>query len=245
MNLNNKHINIYKQNGVIVLKKIFKKRDIRNLKREINKYIKNYRNKLKGKEINFIKKKINSIHKFKVSFFKKFSNQKKIMILGDFFLNSKSKVKHYEYFAKPKKIGLESPMHQDNYYWNLIDPNALTMWIAIDKADKKNGSLDYLIGSHKKLFKHEASNAPGSSQKVSNINKLRKKYKLKSFKLQPGDCLIHHAQVVHGSKKNKSNYDRRGFTVQLVPIGAKVDNKKFNAYQKSLENQIQQRSKLQ
>ena len=32
MNLNNKHINIYKQNGVIVLKKIFKKRDIQNLK---------------------------------------------------------------------------------------------------------------------------------------------------------------------------------------------------------------------
>jgi len=244
MNLNNKHINTYNENGVIVLKKIFKTRDIQILKKEINKYIKNYQNRLKGKEINFIDDKINSIHKFRVNFFNKFANQKKIKKLGDFFLNSKCKVKHYEYFAKPKKIGLESPMHQDNFYWNLINPNALTMWIAIDKADKINGSLDYLIGSHHRLFRHQASNAPGSSQKVSNIKKLKKKYKLKSFNLKPGDCLIHHSQVVHGSKRNKSSRDRRGFTIQLIPRGAKINKARFIAYQKSLEKQIKNRLSL-
>ena len=78
MNLNNKHINTYNENGVIVLKKIFKIRDIQILKKEINKYIKNYQNRLKGKEINFIDDKINSIHKFRVNFFNKFANQKKL-----------------------------------------------------------------------------------------------------------------------------------------------------------------------
>ena len=130
-------------------------------------------------------------------------------------------------------------MHQDNYYWNLVSPNALTIWIAIDKANKKNGSLDYLLKSHKKLYKHEASYMPGSSQKLMDIKKLKKKFETKSFNLNPGDCLIHHSQVVHGSKKNLSKFNRRGFTIQLIPIKTVVDKKKFNKYQKSLSKQIE------
>ena len=48
-----------------------------------------------------------------------------------------------------KKIGMASPMHQDNFYWNLKKPNSFTMWIAIDKAKKNNGAVEYLAGSHK------------------------------------------------------------------------------------------------
>ena len=56
-------------------------------------------------------------------------------------------------------------MHQDNYYWNLINPNALQFGLQLI-LPVKNGSLDYLLESHKKLYKHIASFAPGSSQKV-------------------------------------------------------------------------------
>ena len=43
------------------------------------------------------------------------------------------------------------------------------MWIVIDKSYKNNGTVKYLIKSHKKgLVEHEASFAPGSSQKVKN-----------------------------------------------------------------------------
>ena len=41
------------------------------------------------------------------------------------------------------------------------------MWIALDEANKKNGSLYYFKKSHKLgLLPHEASNTPGSSQKI-------------------------------------------------------------------------------
>ena len=75
MNLNNNNIKNYHKNGVIVVKKVFKEKDIIFLKKKINLYIKKNKFKLIGKNINFIKKKINSIHKFKDPFFKKFSNQ--------------------------------------------------------------------------------------------------------------------------------------------------------------------------
>ena len=244
MNLNNKDVEKYKNNGVIVLKQVFNGQEINFLKKKINSYIKKYKFKLKGKEINFINNKVNSIHKFKEKYFKKFSNQIKIKKIGNFFLNYNCKVKHFEYFAKPALVGLSSPMHQDNYYWNLKNPNALTIWVAIDKADEKNGTVNYLVGSQKKLYSHIASYAPGSSQKVKNLKLLKKKFKKKSFKLNPGDCLIHHSLIVHGSRNNKSKFSRRGFTVQLISKNAKVNMKRFLKYQKSLKKQIKLREKL-
>jgi len=133
-------------------------------------------------------------------------------------------------------------MHQDNYYWNLISPNALTIWVAIDRANKKNGSVDYLIGSHLRLYKHKASYAPGSSQKVKDITQLKKRFKMKSFNLEVGDCLVHHSQIIHGSKKNFSRKSRRGFTIQMMPQSAKVDEKKLKKYQQSLSKQIKIRN---
>ena len=242
MKLNPKDFKKYKNNGVIRVKKVFSRSEIINLKKNIDLYIKKNTKILKGKEINFIQDQVNSIHLFKDVFFKKFSNQSKILELGKFFLKDKPKIRHFEYFAKPKKIGLPSPMHQDNYYWNLSNPNSFTIWIAIDKATKKNGAVEYLLGSHKRLYSHVPSYAPGSSQKVKEIVKLKNKFKTKSFNLNSGDCLIHHSQIIHGSKKNSSNNSRKGFTVQVMTTSSKVNKEKFKKYQASLKKQIELRS---
>jgi len=242
MNLNVKQYKNYKINGVIKINSVFSSKEILVLKKNINLYIKEKKIKLKGKQINFIGNKVNSIHFFNDKFFKNFSNQKKIMDLGHYFLKTEPEIKHYEYFAKPKKIGLASPMHQDNYYWNLKDPNAFTIWVAIDNATKDNGAVEYLIGSHKKLYSHIASYAPGSSQKVKRIDKLKKKFIKKTFNLKPGDCLLHHSQIIHGSKKNQSKLSRRGFTIQVMKINSEVDKKKFKKYQVSLIKQINSRN---
>ena len=128
--------------------------------------------------------------------------------------------------------------------WNLKDPNSLTIWIAIDNATKKNGAVEYLVGSHKKLYAHTASYAPGSSQKVKKIDQLKKIFRKKTFNLKPGDCLLHHSQIVHGSKKNKSELSRRGFTIQVMVKNSKVDKKKFKKYQDSLTKQISLRKNM-
>ena len=70
-------------------------------------------------------------------------------------------------------------------------------------------------------MKHIASYAPGSSQKVHYLDKFNK-FK-KSFKLNVGDCLVHHSEVIHGSQANKSNSPRRGFTIQMIDKKTKVD----------------------
>jgi len=241
----NKFKKEYDELGVTLIKKLFSKKEIKILTKRINNYIKKCSSKLKGKEINFIKNKINSIHHFRDHYFEKFSKQPKIIQLGEILLNDRIKFRKCEYFAKPKKIGLESPMHQDNYYWNLKRGSGFTMWIAIDKSYKNNGNLKYLLKSHKKgLVTHVASYAPGSSQKVDNIQKYNKKYKLKKFNLDVGDCLVHHSEIIHGSEKNKSNESRRGFTIQLTAKKEKINKKGLKKYILSLKKQITTRSNM-
>ena len=121
---------------------------------------------------------------------------------------------------------------------NLTDPNSFTIWIAIDKGQKNGSRVSF--GSHKRLYPHTASFAPGSSQKVKEIEKLKNKFKIKSFNLNPGDC-HYHSQIIHGSK-NSSNNSRKGFTVQVMTSTSKVDKEKFKRYQESLKKQIELRA---
>lgn len=231
----------FNKNGVILLKNFISRNKASEIQKKIDNYILKNRKKLKGKDINFINGKVNSLHKIEGKYFKELCKSYKILKSSSILLNSKPKFKHCEYFAKPEKVGLASPMHQDNFYWNLKNPNAITMWIALTPATKKNGSIDYLMGSHKLgTIKHEASYAPGSSQKISNLKKF-KKYKKKSFKLNIGDCLVHHCEIIHGSKPNKSILPRRGFTIQMMDNKTSINKVAFKKYQNSLKKQIKKR----
>ena len=145
-----------------------------------------------------------------------------------------------ELFAKPAKVGLKSPPHQDNFYWCLNDANGLTVWIALDKSSRHNGGVYYYSGSHKKLLQHVNSFAPGSSQKVKNLNSLRN-FKIITPSLKPGDCLIHHSLVVHGSAVNESERSRIGLTIRYKSKKSKIDKKMKSHYEKQLVKQIDSR----
>ena len=108
----------FDKNGVIVLRNFLSINKVFELQRKIDTYILKDKKKLKGKDINFINGKVNSLHKIKGKYFKNIFKSKKVIEYSSLLLNSKPKFKHCEYFAKPEKVGLPSPMHQDNYYWN-------------------------------------------------------------------------------------------------------------------------------
>ena len=87
---------------------------------------------------------------------------------------------------------------------------------------------------------HVPSFQKGSSQKIINTNKL-KKFKKVTPKLNPGDCLIHHCLVAHGSDKNLSPNPRMGFTFQFKDYLDSYNLKMKKDYELSLLNQIQSR----
>jgi len=234
----------YNKNGYVVIKNFFNLSHIKLIKKNIDQYLKkSLNNTIKKKsEINLSKGKINSIHTlyfYKKKFNEIYKNKKLQKILTQL-LEKKIKLRAIELFAKPARVGLPSPMHQDNFYWNIKNSKGLTVWVCLDQSNNKNGGLSYIPQSHNNgILEHEPSFAPGSSQAVkkSVLNKIKKKFGIDTPKLYAGDICIHSCQIVHGSSRNKSNNDRQGFTMQFKAAYAKYDWKKINLYRKSLKKQ--------
>ena len=234
-----KQIQEYEKKGFFILKNFLSKIEIKKYSKSLEIYAKKFKPK-ENRKINFAKNNtINSIHDLdKWIWTKDLRNKLKKKYFLEAIIGSKTKNFGSEYFAKPSKYGLESPPHQDNFYWCVNNDKGITVWISLDKANKKNGGVYYFEGSHKLgLLPHKPSLAPGSSQKIKSLQKL-KKCKKNLPNLNPGDCIIHNSLVVHGSQKNNSNTSRRGITVRFIPYGSKILNKQKKNYEKSLMKQI-------
>lgn len=233
-------------NGWVLVKKLFSKKEIIEINKKIDTFLKSSIKKYNGKNINFTDnepeteiKNINSFHSLSDSaYIKKKSKNNKILKVVKNLLGAKPKYMASELFAKPASKGLKAPIHQDNYYWCIKNGNALTVWVALDPVSSKNGGLTYYNATHKLgVVKHKPSFAKGSSQTVSNNIKY-KKYKRFCPKLAPGDALFHHSEIIHGSSANKSGLRRRGLTFQFKDSKAKYDTKMKKKYLKSLKKQI-------
>ncbi len=228
----------YEINGYVVIKNFLDSRTIMNAKNNLDQYLAKRINK-SGKRINLTKnKKINSVHKLDDwKWTKKIQKDNEVRKVVQFLIGEKISDFGAELFAKPAKVGLASPIHQDNYYWCLKGSDGLTVWIALDKADKSNGAVYYYRGSHQLgLLEHVPSFAPGSSQT------LKYPYSMKLFKkdipsLNAGDCLIHNCLVVHGSNKNLSNKSRIGWTLRYKSKRNRIDLMRKKHYLKELKLQ--------
>ena len=238
----------FKKNGWIKIENFLQPKQISNIKKQVENFLKKNYDKYESRHINFASNKkklrdINSFHKLDdCKWINKFSKNKKIAQITKKLLNTNLfKLRQAEYFAKPKKIGLAAPDHQDNFFWNLNNSNAITIWIALTKSDYNNGGIHYYNSSHKYgILDHKKSFMKGTSQTIKNKNFLKKFIKV-CPSLKKGDVLIHHSLIVHGSEENKSNFSRRGITFQFMLKNTKVDKQKKLEYEKKLFQQIKNR----
>ena len=231
--------NNFDRDGFVLIRKFYSSSKIKQIKKKLFKHLEKIKHKLKKRQIHFTDSKlINSVHHLKWEKMNEIRNNKKILNIVKTLL--RDKVKHFgaEVFAKPAKYGLKVPIHQDNFYWNVDNSKGLTVWIALDKSIKKNGAIFYYKKTHKLgLLNHKSSYAPGSSQKLKNLNIL-KKFKKTMPNLNVGDILIHHCLVVHGSMKNLSNNDRTGLTMRYIGKSSKILISSKSNYEKELKKQL-------
>ena len=240
----------FNKNGFCISKNLFTKKEILNLDKKLEEFLDIKSKNLKGRDINRASNNsVNTMHDIDKheNYFLKFAKKRKILNLSKLLLNSEPEFRKCEMFAKPAKVGMRSPMHQDNFLWAVKNNNGLTFWVALDKCDKTNGGLSYYNGSHKYgLLDHESSFAPGNSQKIKNniLKKIKKNCNLITPKLNPGDVLIHHCLMVHGSNENKSKRNRRGFTIQFKDKKSDYDKKLLKNYENKLKLQMKLRKQI-
>ncbi len=243
MNSLNQIKNNFYKDGFVHVKKLFNKRNIQDIFNQINE-IKNKSISIKNPNMHFTKdNKLNTIHDIN-TFIKSgsiinISKNKKLIKIVESILGEKAFVRNIEFFLKPKKTGMRSPFHQDNFYWNIQNKRALNVWIACSLANSKNGGVCYYKSSHRNgLIRHVLSGEPGSSQKISEKTLKKIDYKKVYPSLYPGDCMIHHCEVIHGSKKNTSNLDRIGLVISFKGKSAKINKQKLLNYRRLVNKNL-------
>jgi len=129
---------------------------------------------------------------------------------------------HDQLFCKPANHGGNVAWHQDYSYWTRTGPMAhLTCWIGLDDADKSNGCLQYVPGSHKWGLL-EKTELAGEMEGLFKYLSTEQKEKLANpvfIEMKAGYGTFHHPLMVHGSSANSSPRSRRAFVLNVFKEG--------------------------
>lgn len=130
------------------------------------------------------------------------------------------------FISKPPYKGKATPWHEDSSYWNgrvSTMEGICTVWLALDRAMPENGCMSVIPGTHKNGFsEYEPVNADenifGTEIKADQFDESAAVY----FRLEPNECSLHEARIIHGAKANTSPYRRAGYTMRYFPTTSKV-----------------------
>ena len=233
----------YNESGFFVLPALLDVSELEKARNDLEKYIRNTLPELNGRDINYADDGVvNSIHVMAGwEWTQRLQSSVSLRSIAGQLLGEEPDDFGAELFAKPARVGLPSPAHQDNFYWCLDDARGLTVWIALDDAGSENGGVYYYPGSQLwGLIDHTPSGAPGSSQMVKDSGLFSGREKVLPS-INAGDCLIHHSLVVHGSQANTSERPRRGWTIRYKAKSTQVDPILQKQYEDALAAQISER----
>jgi phytanoyl-CoA hydroxylase len=119
------------------------------------------------------------------------------------------------YFKPPTARG--QAMHQDNFFLRAHPETCIAAWIAVDRCDAANGGLSVVPGSHRmevvcpEVADAEKSFTRGLVRPPEGMTSVQ-------TEMDPGDMLIFHGSVVHGSLPNTTaDRFRRSLIFHYVP----------------------------
>lgn len=127
------------------------------------------------------------------------------------------------YFCKLPRDGQVVAWHQDASYWPLTPSKAVTVWLAVDDADRENACMKFLPGSH--LDGHLAfRESESGEQNVLNqtVEGIEKYGDPVEVVLKAGEISIHTDLLLHGSEANNSDRRRCGLTLRYSPADVRA-----------------------
>ncbi len=109
----------------------------------------------------------------------------------------------------------ETPWHQDAAYWpDMPDKRAVSFWIALDDADRENGCMMYVGGSHLHPLRPHFQPSPNAALQCQ----MDEDSTITMGEIPLGSCIAHHGYTLHAALGNNSvNRHRRALIVNLRP----------------------------
>jgi hypothetical protein len=138
------------------------------------------------------------------------------------------------FICKPTGNGKRVPWHEDSAYWKgRITPMEIcTVWLAIDPSTRLNGCMKVIPRTHvegqKGYSDYDAVNPEqnvfGSEIRASQRDDSKAVY----IELDPNECSLHDARVMHSSEPNTSAIRRCGWTMRFCSSAVKFDADRFD-----------------
>jgi len=129
-------------------------------------------------------------------------------------LDSDAPVCHYhtKLMQKEPKVGGAWEWHQDYGYWYknqfLYPDQLLSIMIALTKANKENGCLQVIKGSHKMGRVNHGFAGEQVGADMVMVEHALKTMDHVYVELEPGDALFFHSNILHRSEANLSDMPR-------------------------------------
>ena len=120
-------------------------------------------------------------------------------------------------FNKPPGVDGRHPMHQDLRYFKLSPADGVVgVWTAMLEASRKSGCLAVIPGSHKgELLPHANPDWEFVNHGFYAVEQVDLDARV-HVELAPGDTLLFHPLLVHGSGRNRSTQFRRAISVHYA-----------------------------
>ncbi|CEM07811.1 unnamed protein product [Vitrella brassicaformis CCMP3155] len=120
------------------------------------------------------------------------------------------------YIFKQPAVGGSVTPHQDSSFIHTDPPSCLGVWIALEDANKTNGCLYAVPGSHKKgilkrfLLNEDRTSAAYDRPGTYDIDNAV------PLEVPKGTLVLLHGTLVHFSEHNYSNTSRHAYTLHIV-----------------------------
>jgi ectoine hydroxylase-related dioxygenase (phytanoyl-CoA dioxygenase family) len=111
-----------------------------------------------------------------------------------------------QYFIKDEGVVLPTPWHQDLPYLSVSGHQIVRVWVPTDPMPREM-SLEVALGSHfGDVLYRPVQATPSANYKyderlplLPDESEIRKRWKIGAWDVVPGDCLVFHGGLLHGS----------------------------------------------
>jgi len=205
------HLKNYQQDGYVIIKEFFSTEEVGLL-------LETYKNDklIKESSINVddnsgLNTKLTLWYNSGDDIYGAFSKSERVVAGLEMIFGDKPALYHTKFMQKEPKIGGAWEWHQDYGYWydnGFLLPEMLSVMVAVTRANKENGCLQVLKGSHKIGRINHSSTGKQVGADMQRVNEASKTMELVYVELDFGDTLFFHANLLHKSDGNISDHAR-------------------------------------
>jgi len=118
---------------------------------------------------------------------------------------------HSKMVMKDPRTGGAWAWHQDYGYWyqnGVLFPHLTSAFIAVDSSTRENGCLQVVRGSHHLGRIDHVLTGEQAGADLARVEEILKRLDVVYVEMEPGDVVFFHANMLHRSDQNRSEYPR-------------------------------------